>query len=78
MQIGSTKEKIKHSISVLEHKKSQMILEESKTHIAKQMTSLNNSKEKLEKELNDEKFDKKILIIFVFILLSLSTYFWFK
>jgi len=55
-----------------------MLLEESKTHIAKQMTQLSDEKQKLEKDLKDEKFDKKVLILFVFILLSLAAYFWFK
>jgi len=55
-----------------------MLLEESKTHIAKQMTSLSEEKKELEKNLKDEKFDKKVLIAFVFILLIMATYFWFK
>jgi hypothetical protein len=55
-----------------------MLLEESKTHIAKQMTSLNDSKKELEDELKKERFDKKVLIILVFIFLGLSAYFWFK
>jgi len=71
-------EKVQQSISVSEHNRSQMLLEESKTHIAKQMTQLSEEKKKLEKDLKDEKFDKKILIFFVFLLLWLASYFWFK
>jgi hypothetical protein len=46
-----------------------MLLEESKVHIAKQMTSLNDSKKELEGDLKKERFDKKVLITLVFIFL---------
>lgn len=78
VNVGISQEQVKQSISVSEHNRSQMLLEESKTHIAKQMTQLSDEKQKLEKDLKDEKFDKKVLILFVFILLSLAAYFWFK
>ena len=78
VQLWVSKEKVNQSISVSEHNRSQMLLEESKTHIAKQMTSLSEEKKELEKNLKDEKFDKKVLIAFVFILLIMATYFWFK
>lgn len=78
IQLWISKEKVNQSISVSEHNRSQMLLEESKTHIAKQMTSLSEEKKELEKNLKDEKFDKKVLIAFVFILLIMATYFWFK
>jgi len=78
IEIGVSREQVKQSISVSEHNRSQMLLEESKTHISKQMNNLSDEKEKLKKELIDEKFDKKVLITFVFILLAISAYFWFK
>lgn len=78
VNVWISQEQVKQSISVSEHNRSQMLLEESKTHIAKQMTQLSDEKQKLEKDLKDEKFDKKVLIVFVFILLSLAAYFWFK
>jgi hypothetical protein len=55
-----------------------MLLEESKTHISKQMNDLSEDKKKLESDLKDEQFDKKVLITFVFILLAIAAYFWFK
>ncbi|MDQ7009904.1 MAG: helix-turn-helix domain-containing protein [Candidatus Gracilibacteria bacterium] len=78
VNVGISQERVTQSISVSEHNRSQMLLEESKTHIAKQMTKLSDEKQKIEKDLKDERFDKKILIIFVFIFLSLAAYFWFK
>lgn len=78
VELGMAKEQVKQSISVSEHNRSQMLLEESKTHIAKQMSNLSEEKKKLEAELKDEKFDKKVLIAFVFILLITAAYFWFK
>lgn len=78
IEIGKNQEQVKQSISISEHNRSQMLLEESKTHIAKQMTSLNDSKKELENNLKKEMFDKKILILLVFIFLWLSAYFWFQ
>ena len=78
IEIGKNQEQVKQSISISEHNRSQMLLEESKTHIAKQMTSLNDSKKELENNLKQEIFDKKILILLVFIFLWLSAYFWFQ
>ena len=78
MQVWSANEQMKHSISVSEHNRSQMLLEESRWHITAQMTSLNEDKKTLEEELKNEKFDKRVLIIFVFILLAVSAYFFFK
>ena len=78
VEIWVSREQVKQSISVSEHNRSQMLLEESKTHISKQMTELSDEKKKLAQELKDEKFDKKVLIAFVFILLVIAAYFWFK
>jgi len=78
IELWKYQEKVKHSISLSEHNRSQILLEESKNHIAKQMTSLDEKRKELEEELKKEKFDKKVLIILVFIFLFLSAYFWFK
>jgi len=78
IQIWRSEEQLKHSISVSEHNKSQMLLEESRWHIASQMTSLNDDKKSLEEELKNEKFDKKVLIVFVFVLLAVAAYFFFN
>jgi len=77
IQVGRADEQMKHSISVSEHNKSQMLLEESRWHITAQMSSLTEDKKSLEEELKNEKFDKKVLIVFVFLLLAVSAYFFF-
>jgi len=78
IQVGRSEEQMRHSISISEHNKSQMLLEESRWHITKQMSCLNEDKKSLEAELKNEKFDKKVLIVFVFLLLAVSAYFFFK
>lgn len=78
LEVGKSQEQMKHSISVTEHNRTQMLLEESRGHIAKQMDTLSNEKKTLEKTLSDERFDKKVLLVFVFILLGMAAWFWFK
>lgn len=78
VEVWRKEEEIKHSISVSEHNRSQMLLEESRGHIAKQMSVLSEEKKGLEWQLKNEKFDKKVLIVFVFVLLAIAAYFWFK
>ncbi len=78
VQLGQAQEQVKQSISVSEHNRSQMLLEESKGHIAKQITTLWEEKKALEKTIKDEKFDKMILMIAVFILLMIAAFIWFK
>lgn len=77
IKIGQNQEQVKHSISISEHNRTQMLLEESKENMSEKVSELSESNIRLEKEVKDEKFEKTILIVFVFILLSLSSYFWF-
>ncbi len=78
LQLWQAKEQVKQTISVSEHNRSQMLLEESKVHIAQQMTILWEEKKVLEKKVKDEKFDKMILMIAVCILLMISAFIWFS
>jgi len=78
VKVWISQEQVNQSISVSEHNRSQMLLEESKANISKQMNYLSEEKRSIEKELKNEKFDKKVLIFFVFILLWLAAYFWYK
>ena len=78
IKVWISQEQVNQSISVSEHNRSQMLLEESKTNISKQMNYISEEKRELEKELKDEKFDKKVLIVFVFIFLGLAGFFWYK
>ena len=78
LQLWKAQEQVKQTISVSEHNRSQMLLEESKVHIAQQMTILGEEKKVLEKKVTDEKFDKMILMIAVCILLMISAFIWFS
>ena len=78
VKVWISQEQVNQSISVSEHNRSQMLLEESKANISKQMNYLSEEKRNIEKELKNEKFDKKVLIFFVFVLLWLAAYFWYK
>lgn len=78
VKVWISQEQVNQSISVSEHNRSQMLLEESKTNISKQMNYISEEKRELEKELKNERFDKKVLIVFVFIFLGLASFFWYK
>ena len=77
VQLWQAREQVKQSISVSEHNRSQMLLEESKGHIAKQITTLGEEKKALEQSVKNEKTDKMVLMIAVFILLMVSAFIWF-
>jgi hypothetical protein len=57
---------------LIDFKKSQYLLEESKGHLDKELTNLEKEKEKLTKELKYEKTSNILLIIFVLILLAIA------
>ena len=78
VKVWISQEQVNQSISLSEHNRSQMLLEESKANISKQMNYLSEEKRDLEKELKNERFDKKVLIVFVFIFLGLAAFFWYK
>lgn len=77
IRLWKAEEVANNSISLLDFKKSQYMLEESKENITKNLDELKKEKEKLEWELKYEKNSNIILIIFVIILLILSWFIWF-
>ncbi|MDD2871361.1 MAG: helix-turn-helix domain-containing protein [Candidatus Gracilibacteria bacterium] len=77
MRVGKAEEVAKNSVSLIDFKKSQYLLEESKTHLDKELTNLEKEKEKLSKELKYEKNSNIILIVFVLILLAIAGTIWF-
>lgn len=77
IRLWKAEEIANNSISLLEFKKSQYLLKESKENISKELDELKKEKEKLEWELKYEKKSNIILIIFVIILLILSWFVWF-
>lgn len=77
MRVWQSEEVAKNSVSLLDFKKSQYLLEESKEHLWKELTDLEKDKEKLIAELKYEKTSNFILIIFVIILLAIAWTVWF-
>ncbi len=64
LSLWKSEEIIKNSISLIDYKKSQFLLEESKWYLSKEIESLQEEKEVLLKELKYEKSSNVILIIF--------------
>jgi predicted transcriptional regulator len=77
MRVWKAEEIAKNSVSLLDFKKSQYLLEESKSGLSKELENLEKEKEKLEWELKYEKTSNMILIIFVIVLLVIAGTVWF-
>lgn len=69
-------EELKNSITLIEYKKSQFLLNESKWHISKELELLKDSKDKLEKEVKKERNSNVLLLIFLFIMLAITLTVW--
>lgn len=77
MRVWQAEEVAKNSVSLIDFKKSQYLLEESKEHLDKELSQLEKDKEILAKELKYEKTSNILLIIFVVILLAIAWTIWF-
>jgi len=77
MRVWKAEEVANSSMSLIDFKKSQYLLEESKENISKELSQLWKEKEILTKELKYEKTTNILLIIFVIILLAISITIWF-
>ncbi len=77
MRVWKAEEVAKNSVSLLDFKKWQYLLEESKWNLENEVTKLQHDKEKLKTELKYEKNSNVILIIFVVILLAIAWTIWF-
>ena len=77
MRVWKAEEIAKNSVSLLDFKKSQYLLEESKENLSKDMEELEKEKERLSSELKYEKTSNIILILFVVILLFIAWTIWF-
>ena len=67
----------KNSVSLIEFKKSQFLLEESKTYLSKEIHDMKKDKNKLEKELKKEKGNNLLLLILVIVLIAIASVIWF-
>lgn len=72
VKLGKYEEVVKNSVSLIEFKKSQFLLDESKTYLTKEVEELKVEKERLWGELRSEKKTNLILIVFVVILIAVS------
>ncbi len=77
MRVWKAEEIAKNSVSLLDFKKSQYLLEESKSGLNKEVENLEKEKEQLAWKLKYEKTSNIILIIFVVLLLIIAWIVWF-
>jgi len=77
IKLGRMEEMLKNSVNIIDYKKSQFLLEESKNHLNKEMQDLAKQKEELQKELKYEKTTNKLLIFFLLLLLIIAGLIWF-
>lgn len=77
MKLGRAEEVAKNSVNLIDYKKSQFLLEESKTHLNKELSDVKTVNSKLEEELKYEKTTNKLLIAFVILLLIIAAVIWF-
>ena len=77
VRLGRAEEIAKNSINLVEFKKSQFLLEESKWHLNKEVQELGKENHSLKANLKYEKTTNIVLIIFVIILLIVAGTIWF-
>ena len=77
IRLGQAQEIAKNSVSIIEFKKSQFLLEESKSTIEQEVVQISEQKKNLEEKLKYEKTTNIILIVFCVILILALGIFWF-
>ena len=77
IKLWRAEEIVKNSVSMIDFKRSQMLLEDSKTHLGSAKSDLKTKNEDLEKKLKYEKTTNWILIITVIVLLTIAWAVWF-
>lgn len=77
LALWKAEEITKNSVNLVEYKKSQFLLEESRNHLNNQISDLKDEKERLEGRLSYEKKSSLILLIIVIVLLVVAATVWF-
>lgn len=77
IRLGRAEEIAKNSVSLIEFKKSQFLLEESKGFLNKEVEELREAKTELTKKLKYEKHTNIIIISILFVLLIITATIWF-
>lgn len=72
MRVGRAEEVAKNSVSLVEFKKSQFLLEESKSHLNQSLDDLAKDKKTLKTELKYQKTNNVIMMVVVFVLLAIA------
>ena len=72
LRLGKAEEIAKNSVSLIDYKKSQFLLEESKGYLSTEVDTLKKEKTKLQKELKYEKNTNYIMLSFLIALLLLT------
>ena len=76
-RLWQNEEIAKNSVSLIEYKKSQFLLDESKWYLSSEVDKLKEEKDKLENEVKKERNYNILLLIFVFVLLAIALTVWF-
>ena len=77
VKLWRMEEIVKNSVNLIDYKKSQFLLEESKNKLNQDLKKIEKEKQKLENELKYERTTNKLLIFFVIVLLILAWFIWF-
>ncbi len=77
IRLGRAEEIASNSINLIDYKKSQFLLEESRNHLNNEISELKTEKNVLEKKLRYEKNSNIILIFISIILFMLASIIWF-
>jgi len=77
IRVWKSEEVAKNSVSLIDFKKSQFLLEESKGSLHKEIEDIEKEKNNLKRELKYEKTTNIILIVFVILLLAIAGTIWF-
>ena len=77
IKVWRSEEIAKNSVSLIDFKKSQFLLEESKWHLSNKIVELKEKNERLKNDIKHEKITNILLIIFILILLTISWILWF-
>ena len=78
IKLWRAEEVASNSISLIDFKKSQFMLEESKSHLSTALWDMKKQKDKLERDVKYEKTTNIILSIFVLFLIVVAAVLWFQ
>ena len=77
IRVGRSEEMVKNSVSLIDFKKSQFLLEESKDNLSEELKKSEQARKISQKELQHEKTTNMFLIIALIILLVVASILWF-